>query len=412
MVNLNFQPPQRRRFFSRIAWVLASLIFINRVSAMVKLFMALYLRQILDLPIEWVGWLLSGYGAGVLIGSLGGGILSDHVPCAKLTVMLLFGCCMVLVLLGLITSVYVLAGLLLMGGVFDGAVRTLHQRLIMEYCDVLERPRAQALNRVAANLGMAVAGVMGGALAQANFRWLFFFSAAVMFSGLVWFACSILRYAAKVPGVPDDYNKASQKPCSDRFFIWLLAASVLLGLAFEPVYSMLGNYLIDYYQLSANVIGWQFALNAALIVVLQIPISHWTERWGPRRQILTGSLLLAVGLGMLPFGAGLVYVPLSTTLWTLGEILFLPTLNVLVMQFAQSGKSGHYFGFFSVCWSASALLAPALGGQIYGMLGGHSIWVVTASLAMLSMPFIYQATRFNPRISEASGADGKALGRT
>jgi len=29
--------------------------------------------------------------------------------------------------------------------------------------------------------------------------------------------------------------------------------------------------------------------------------------------------LLAVGLGMLPFGSGLLYVCLSTVIWTLGE---------------------------------------------------------------------------------------------
>lgn len=396
MVRFNFFASRLNHYFSQVAWVLASLIFINRVSAMVKLFMALYLRQILGLPIEWVGWLLSGYGVGLLVGSLGGGLLSDHVPCAKLTLILLFGCGIVLVLLGLSTNMYVLAGLLVLGGVFDGAVRTLHQRLIMEYCDVMERPRAQALNRVAANLGMAVAGVMGGALAQIDFRWLFFVSAAVMFSGLLWFAYSILHRTVEVSCVPDDFNKPSQKPYRDRSFLWLLAASVLLGLAFEPIYSMLGNYLIDYYHLGADFIGWQFALNAGLIVVLQIPISHWTERWGARRQILTGSLLLAVGLSILPFGSDPFYVFISTALWTLGEILFLPTLSVLVMQFAQSGKSGHYFGLFSVCWSASAVFGPALGGQIYGLFGGHSIWVVTATLAMCSMPFIYQATRFEP----------------
>jgi len=400
MARLKFFALQRAQYFSQMTWLLASLIFINRVSAMVKLFMALYLRQILGLPIEWVGWLLSGYGAGLLVGSLGGGILSDHVPCAKLTLILLFVCGIVLVLLGLVTNVYMLTGLLVLGGVFDGAIRTLHQRLIMEYCDVLERPRAQALNRVAANLGMAVAGVMGGTLAQVDFRWLFFVSAAVMFSGLLWFSCSILRRTVEVPCVQNDSNKTVQKPYRDRPFLWLLVGSVLLGLAFEPVYSMLGNYLIDYYYLGANFIGWQFALNAALIVVLQIPISHWAERWGHRRQILTGCLLLAVGLGMLPYGSGPFYVSLSTVLWTLGEILFLPTLNVLVMQFAQSGRSGHYFGIFSVCWSASAVLGPALGGQLYALFGGHSIWVVTASLAVFSIPFIYQATRFEPQTSE------------
>src|SRR5213075_816969 len=114
--------------------------------------------------------------------------------------------------------------------------------------------------------------------------------------------------------------------------------------------SMLGNYLLDFYQLGPEVVGWQFALNAMLVVLLQIPLSHLSEAWGARRQLLVGAVLLACGLGMLPWGSGVLYACLSTVTWTLGEILFMPTLNVLVMQRAQAGRSGLYFGAFSMCW--------------------------------------------------------------
>jgi len=134
-------------------------------------------------------------------------------------------------------------------------------------------------------------------------------------------------------------------------------------------------------------------LNAVLVVSLQIPLTHWGERWGTRRQLVAGSLLLACGLGMLPLGSGLFYACLSTVVWTLGEALFMPPLNARVMQHAQRGKSGQYFGVFFMSWSASALLSPMLGGQLYGHFGGHSVWLVSAALALLSIPMIYQATR-------------------
>lgn len=380
-------------YFCAMAWVLAALIFISRLSAMVKLFMALYLRQELGLAIETVGWLLSGYGAGLLVGSMAGGLLSDHFSTVRLTAALFFTSAWVLVLLGVVTEVPLLAGWLLFSGVLDGAIRTLHQRLIMEYCEDAQRARAQSLSRVTSNLGMAVAGVVGGVLAQADFRWVFFVSAAMTLLALVWFVRSTFHREALLIGEGHDKASGSCVPYRDKPFLWLLAASVLLGLAFEPIYSMLGNYLLDYYRLGAEVIGWQFALNAILVVVLQIPLSHWGAKWGARRQLLAGSVLLACGLGMLPLGAGVFYVCLSTVVWTLGEILFIPTLNVLVMQRAQAGKSGHYFGLFSMCWSASVLLSPTLGGQLYGYFGGHSVWLASAALAMASMPLIYQATR-------------------
>ncbi|AZO86020.1 arabinose ABC transporter permease [Stutzerimonas stutzeri] len=380
-------------YFGVMAWVLAALLFINRLSSMVKLFMALYLRQELGLAIETVGWLLSAYGAGLLIGSMLGGLLSDHVRTARLTAALFFVSIWVLILLGLVTQVPLLAGLLLLSGAVDGAIRTLHQRLIMEYCEVVQRSRAQALSRVARNLGMAVAGVAGGVLAQTDFRWVFFASAAMTLLALLWFVRTTWRRPVLVPDKKPDIGSGSWVPYRDKPFLWLLATTVLLGMAFDTVYSTLGNYLRDYYRLSTEAIGWQFALNAALVVSLQIPLTHWGERWGTRRQLMAGSLLLACGLGMLPLGSGLFYACLSTVVWTLGEALFMPPLNALVMQHAQRGKSGQYFGVFFMSWSASALLSPMLGGQLYGHFGGHSVWLVSAALALLSIPMIYQATR-------------------
>ena len=378
-------------YFSPMSWVLAALLFINRLSAMVKLFMALYLRQELGLAIETVGWLLSAYGAGLLVGSMLGGWLSDHVRTARLTAALFFVSVWVLMLLGLVTQVPWLAGLLLLSGVIDGAIRTLHQRLIMEYCEVAQRSRAQALSRVARNLGMAAAGVAGGVLAQADFRWVFFVSAAMTMLALLWFMRTTWRRPVLV--VEDESVDGSSVPFRDKPFLWLLAATAVLGIAFDTVYSTLGNYLRDYYHLSTEAIGWQFGLNALLVIALQIPLSHWGERWGTRRQMLAGSLLLAGGLGMLPFGSGLAFVCLSTVIWTLGEALFMPPLNVLTMQFAQRGKSGQYFGLFFMSWSASALLSPVLSGQLYGNFGGHSVWLASTVLVLMSIPLTWQATR-------------------
>lgn len=378
-------------YFTPMAWVLAALLFINRLSAMVKLFMALYLRQELGLAIETVGWLLSAYGAGLLVGSMLGGLLSDHVRTARLTAALFFVSVWVLMLLGLVKQVPWLAGLLLLSGVIDGAIRTLHQRLIMEYCEVAQRSRAQALSRVARNLGMAAAGVAGGVLAQADFRWVFFASAAMTMLALLWFVRTTWRRPVLVVG--DESADGSSVPLRDKPFLWLLAATAVLGIAFDTVYSTLGNYLRDYYHLSTEAIGWQFGLNALLVIALQIPLSHSVERWGSRWQMLVGSVLLACGLGMLPFGSGLAFVCLSTLIWTLGEALFMPPLNVLAMQFAQSGKSGQYFGLFFMSWSASALLSPVLSGQLYGQFGGHSVWLMSALLVLISIPLTWQATR-------------------
>ncbi|WP_122752320.1 MFS transporter, partial [Pseudomonas viridiflava] len=120
---------------------------------------------------------------------------------------------------------------------------------------VAQRSRAQALSRVARNLGMAAAGVAGGVLAQADFRWVFFVSAAMTMLALLWFVRTTWRRPVLV--VEDESIDGSSLPYRDKPFLWLLAATAVLGIAFDTVYSTLGNYLRDYYHLSTEAIGWQ-----------------------------------------------------------------------------------------------------------------------------------------------------------
>ncbi|MEN9657297.1 MAG: hypothetical protein RL571_762 [Pseudomonadota bacterium] len=139
----------------QMAWGLAGALFVNRLGVMVKLFMALYLREVLGFSIDTIGWLLACSGAGLLLGSYAIGVLSDHMPTGKLAVRLMFASGVLLLSLTLLESAWLLALLLFLSGVCDGGGRPLNQRLIMENCSLAERPRAQALNRVAVNLAAA-----------------------------------------------------------------------------------------------------------------------------------------------------------------------------------------------------------------------------------------------------------------
>ena len=55
-----------------------------------------------------------------------------------------------------------------------------------------------------------------------------------------------------------------------------------------------------------------------------------------------------------------------------------------------------YFGLFFMSWSASALLSPVLSGPLYGQFGGHSVWLASALMVLISIPLTWQATRVRP----------------
>lgn len=382
------------REFCPRAWTLAAIIFISRLGAMVKLFMAIYLKVTLGLSIEVIGLLLSGYGAGLVAGSYVAGIASDRWPAKGLTQLLMLSGGLLLLALPHLDSATVLAAVLVVSGVFDGGIRTLHQRLILDYCPAEGRDHAQAINRVGINLGMACAGVLGGLVSDWDMRALFYISAGLLMIAAAAFAFASRNWALVMAHADDDATSAVQaSPYKDRRYLGFLLGCTLVGLAYEPIYSTLGNYLVEYYRLSPGAIGCQFALNELMVVALQIPITYWTSSWGVRNQLLAGSVLLGIGLVLIPFGAGVAYLSACTALWTLGELLFMPAMGIHVMQQAKGSKSGHYFGLYAMFWSLGTLLSPVLASQIYSRLGGDYLWLICCAMTLAAALMIMLAVQ-------------------
>jgi len=63
---------------SQEAWVLATVMFINRAGTMVLPFLGLYLREGLGFSLADTGWIMAFYGVGSMVGALAGGALSDR----------------------------------------------------------------------------------------------------------------------------------------------------------------------------------------------------------------------------------------------------------------------------------------------------------------------------------------------
>ncbi len=63
--------------FSREVWFLALITFVNRAGAMVIPFLSLYLVKDLNFSLSQVGWIMSCFGVGSVLGVYLGGILAD-----------------------------------------------------------------------------------------------------------------------------------------------------------------------------------------------------------------------------------------------------------------------------------------------------------------------------------------------
>ena len=147
---------------NREVWILALITFVNRAGTMVVPFMSLYLTKDMGLSLEQVGWVMSSFGAGSVVGSWLGGKLADKLGFYDVMIGALFTSGVAFILLqfvhGFAPFCIGIFLLLLLSDAFRPAMFV----AIRAYAGTESRTRAVTLIRLAINLGFSMGPAVGG----------------------------------------------------------------------------------------------------------------------------------------------------------------------------------------------------------------------------------------------------------
>lgn len=73
----------------------------------------------------------------------------------------------------------------------------------------------------------------------------------------------------------------------------------------------------------------------------------------------------------------------TVAVWTFGEMLALPILNVLVAARAPASHRGKYMGFYTMAFSIAFILAPVAGTYVYERFGSDTLWYSIGGLGVV-----------------------------
>lgn len=233
------------------------------------------------------------------------------------------------------------------------------------------------------NAGVAISFALGGALAVYGYERLFLADAAstLLFALVAW------RFIPETrPVEPGGRGEAAERRgygvvLRDRPFVilLLLAFTWMVGL-FQFMVALPVH--MKALGLSEAKYGAAMAVNGVLIILLSPWAGRLAEKFTPSRVLAGGALL--VGAGYAAYGA--CATPLqftaATAVWSLGEIVTIPTLNAQVARLSPKDLRGRYQGLFGTSFGAALAVAPALGGFVLGRWGAGSIWLGTAALSV------------------------------
>ncbi|GAB4103620.1 MFS transporter [Micromonospora taraxaci] len=376
-------------------WYLWVGLLINRAGAFAMLFLSLYLTDVREASVGLAGTVVGLYGAGGAAGVLLGGVLADrwgrratllaaHLTTAALMVALAFS-----------QSLLLIAVLAALVGVVHSMPSPAFVAAIVDVVPAERRSRAFNLQFWAFNLGMAVASLLAGVLAEASFTALFLVDAAATLTAAVvigWKVPETLRLATspadQAPAAgPAPRSLRTRRPglhtaLTDRTFL------VFVGLTFVlAVLTMQTSTIMPLAMradgLGPSAYGLVVALGGALIVIGQLFVPRLIDRHRKDVVLATSTALLALGFGVLAVADELAVYLGAAVVWTVGSMIAAPPNAQINADLAPPQLRARYQSVFYLTFPAAAFVAPTLGGVSLQHLGDRH-WLIVGGLGLLA----------------------------
>lgn len=163
----------------------------------------------------------------------------------------------------------------------------------------------------------------------------------------------------------------------------LLLAMWLLALSFSSLYSAFPLYCRSVLSLSAEHVGMIFVWMGLVTVLVQGGLIRvLVKRFSEKSIFITGSLLMAVGMALIPVGHTQSWITWSLVLMAFGASLNGPVLTSLISKEAGAANVGFLMGASQGLSALGRAIGPTWGGYLYG-LKPTLPFVVTASTLLI-----------------------------
>ncbi|MEU4381124.1 MFS transporter [Micromonospora echinofusca] len=392
-------------------WYLWAGLLINRAGAFAMLFLSLYLTDARGASEALTGTVVGAYGLGGAAGVLLGGVLADrwgrrstllaaHLATAGLMVGLAFS-----------RHLAMIAALAALVGVAHSMPSPAFVAAIVDVVPERRRSRAFNLQFWAFNLGMAVASLLAGLLAEASFVALFLVDAAATVLAAAVIAWKVpetlprrlagpgpildtsrsdrtegvqdLRSAAADGGVAGRQRQPGlHTALTDRTFLTFVGLTFVLAVLTMQT-STIMPLAMRSDGLRPSAYGAVVALGGVLIVLGQLFVPRLIERHRKDRVLAVSTALLALGFATLAFADDVVVYLAAAVVWTVGQMLAAPPNAQINADLAPLALRARYQSVFYLAFPAASFVAPTLGGVSLQYLGDRH-WLIVGGLGLLA----------------------------
>lgn len=371
----------------REVWIILVGTFINRFGSFVMPFLAIYLTQ-RGFAVTQAGIAISAYGAGHLSASMLGGYLADRIGRRHTIALSMFASAVAMLSLSQARTFPLIVLFTALTGATGELYRPAAGALIGDLVPPERRVTAFALYRLAVNLGFAAGPATAGFLASRSFLYLFVGDAV---TSVAYGVIALLFLPHGVRSAAHEEKKhegAITVALRDRAFVLFLLATICSMWIDYQLHTVLPIY-VSSLGFSTNTYGLLLSLNGVMIVLFELAITGWTQRFPPTRMIAIGYGLSGIGVSLTGLAHTVPALAMTVVLWTTGEMIHASVAGAYVTNLAPERFRGRYHGMWVFTWSIAMLAGPSLGTWIYSR-NPDALWLTCAvvGVAAATLPLI------------------------
>ena len=371
---------------SKEVWWLALITLINRAGTMVIPFLSLYLTESLDFSLSNVGWIMSAFGLGSVIGSWLGGKLTDKIGYYKVMLFSLLATGFLFFGLQYLTTFYSFCiGIFLVMLVAD-TFRPAMFVALSAYSKPENKTRSVTLIRLAINLGFSAGPAVGGLIiTYLSYGGLFWVDGITCILASVLLLNVLNPKTAKT--IDEEIVENPKSAYTDKTFWIFLVAMSLFGIVFLQFFSTIPLYYKDAHHLSELEIGIIMGMNGFIIFVLEMPLVKWLENSKRTKSglMLFGAILTGLSFLVLNSTSWVGILIISMLLVTVGEMIAFPFSNAFAMDRSKRGNKGEYMALYSISFSVAHIFSHNGGMHLVEEFGYDYTWYAVTALAGVCM---------------------------
>ncbi|MCU1347857.1 MAG: major facilitator superfamily 1, partial [Acidobacteria bacterium] len=234
--------------------------------------------------------------------------------------------------------------------------------LIGDLVPAERRVAAFGMYRFAINLGFTAGPATAGFLADRSFLYLFVGDALTSIGyGII--AILFLPHGLRTYQKHERSGDALRVVLRDRPFLLFLAGSICLATVDFQIPSTVALH-VKLAGFPNSTYGALISLNGLLIVLFELAITAFIQRFPPRPVITAGYLLVGIGVALTGVSYSVPALAATVVIWTLGEMISSPAAAAYASLLAPEKYRGRYMGIWVMTWAVGMVAGPALGTLI------------------------------------------------